>query len=107
MLIVRLNQETTAVMGALIGLGIGYVLEGQTLRFAVAGRWRQRVLRAAFGLGLTIACFFGLRALFGLVHTEGVVALGMRTLRHALIGFVGGWGAPWAFVRTGLAEREP
>jgi hypothetical protein len=106
MLVVHVSEDTTAAMGALVGLGTGYVLEGQTLRFAVAGAWRQRVLRGALGLALTVAAFFGLRALFGLLHVEGVVALGVRIFRYALIGFVGGWGVPWVFVQSGLSERD-
>jgi membrane-associated phospholipid phosphatase len=106
MLVVQPSEDTTAAMGALIGLGTGYVLEGQTLRFAVAGTWRRRVLRGALGLALTVAAFFGLRALFGLVHVKGAVALGVRTFRYALVGFVGGWGMPWVFVRSGLAGRD-
>jgi membrane-associated phospholipid phosphatase len=106
MLVVQISEDTTAAIGALVGLGTGYVLEGQTLRFAVAGAWRRRVLRGALGLALTVAAFLGLRALFGLLHVEGVVALGVRIFRYVLIGFVGGWGVPWVFVQSGLVGRE-
>jgi membrane-associated phospholipid phosphatase len=99
------GDDTTAAMGAAMGLGAGYLLEGQTLRFAVAGKGWKRLLRGALGLVLMVATHLCMRALFGLVHVEGSVELVWRTLRYALLGFAGGWGVPWVFVRTGLAGR--
>lgn len=105
MLLVQPGEDTAAAMGAVMGLGVGYVLEGQTSRFDTAGRWQQRVLRGALGLVLTISAYFCLRVLFGLVRVEGNLELAWRTLRYALVGFAGGWGVPWVFVRAGLARQ--
>jgi membrane-associated phospholipid phosphatase len=105
LLLVQPGEDTSAAMGAVMGLGVGYVLEGQTVRFDTAGTWQHKVLRGALGLGLTIATYFGLRVLFGLVPAEGNLKLAWRTLRYALVGFVGGWGVPWAFVRVGWAQQ--
>jgi hypothetical protein len=57
-------------------------------------------------LALVLAAYLGLSALFGLVHLEGAMEIAWRALRYALLGLVGGWGAPWVFVRLGLATRE-
>lgn len=105
LLLVQPGEDTSAAMGATIGLGVGYVLEGQTLRFATAGRWQQRALRGALGLVLTISVYLALRALFGLVPLQGNLGLALRTFRYALVGFAGAWGVPWVFLRAGLARR--
>jgi membrane-associated phospholipid phosphatase len=99
------GDDTTAAMGAAMGLGVGYLLDEQTLRFTVAGKGWKRVLRGALGLALMIATYLSLRALFGLVHVQGGWELAGRTLRYALLGFAGGWAVPWVFVRIGLAGR--
>jgi hypothetical protein len=72
----------------------------------VAGQTGKRLLRGALGLGLVLLAYVGLSALFGLVQLEGTPGLAWRTLRYSLIGLAGAWGAPWVFVRTGLADRE-
>jgi membrane-associated phospholipid phosphatase len=99
------DHDTTAAMGAAIGLGVGYVLERETLCFEERGRLPTRVLRGALGLMLMLAAYLGLSALFGLAHLAGTAALVWRTLRFFLLGFAGAWAVPWFFVRTGLAER--
>jgi hypothetical protein len=103
---VRPDEDTATAMGAALGMGVGAVLERQTIRFSVLGKSGRRILRGALGLVLLVAVYLGLKALFGLVHLEGTMELAWRALRYALLGFAGGWGAPWAFVRTGLAERD-
>ena len=76
------------------------------LRVLLSVMTSQELLRGVLGLGLTLAVHLGLRACFDLVPARGGWALGLRTLRYALVGFAGGWGAPWLFVQTGLAKRE-
>lgn len=107
-LVVHPLKDTATAMGALIGLGVGFVLEGQTLCFATEGRWWQRVLRGALGLVVVLAAYFGLSALFGLFDESmgAAMEIAWRVLRYALLGFVGGWGAPWLFTLSGLAEKE-
>lgn len=105
LLLVQPGEDSSAAMGALAGLGVGYILEGQTLRFATAGSWQQRALRGALGLVLTLSVYLALRALFGLVPLKGDLALALRTFRYAVVGFAGAWGVPWVFVRAGLARR--
>jgi membrane-associated phospholipid phosphatase len=104
-LVVLPSDDTTAAMGAAMGLGVGYLLEGQTLRFTVAGVGWKRVLRGALGLALMIAAYLSLTALFGLVDVAPAVEFAWRTLRYALLGFAGGWGVPWVLVQVGLAGR--
>lgn len=106
MLAVQPGEDTAAAMGAAVGMGLGSLLERQTVRFSVSGKRGQRVLRGLLGLTLVLTTYLGLSVLFGFVHLEGGTGIAVRTLRYALLGLVGGWGAPWVFVRLGLATRE-
>jgi hypothetical protein len=105
-LILLPGEDTAAAMGSAIGMGIGAALERQTVRSSVSGKMQRRVLRGTLGLALMLAIYAGLSALFSLVHLEGSLELAWRALRYALLGFAGGWGAPWVFVQTRLANRD-
>jgi hypothetical protein len=93
-------------MGAILGLGVGFVLESQTLRFETGGRWWQLVLRGALGLVGIAVTYGGLSVLFALWDGGGMFAeLAWRVIRYALLGFVGGWVLPWLFTVIGLAPK--
>jgi len=101
--------ESTAVpMGAALGLGVGYVLEGQTIGFSVSGSTLRRILRGTIGLVIVLVFYFGLSPIFDTFdesmgeNMENV----WRLVRYALIGFAGGWFMPWVFVKIGLAGVE-
>ncbi len=105
-LLIHPVEATATTMGAVLGLGVGFVLEGQTLRFGTEGRWWQRVLRGALGLVGIAVTYGGLSALFALWDAGGPFAeLAWRVIRYALLGFVGGWVLPWLFTVIGLAPR--
>ena len=108
-LLARPLYDMTVPMGAAIGLGIGYLLEGRTIRFSTDGPWLKRLLRAVLGLVIVLVTYLGLSALFDLATPliGQAAASALRALRYALVGFAGGWLAPWAFVRVKLADRAP
>ena len=102
-------DESTAVpMGAAMGLGVGYVLEGQTVRFSVSGTIWRRILRGFVGLVVILVAYFALGFIFGTFDELMGESLEnvWRLVRYAIIGFGGGWFMPWLFVKTRLAERE-
>ena len=107
-LLVHPVEGTATSIGALIGLGIGFLLEGQTLRFTTAGKWWQRILRGVLGLAVVLLAYFGLSALFGLFDERmgEAMAIVWRVIRYALVGLAGGWVAPWLFTVSGLARKE-
>jgi membrane-associated phospholipid phosphatase len=106
-LLVHPVETTATTMGAVLGLGVGFVLEGQTLCFGTGGRWWLRVLRAVLGLVGIAVTYGGLSALFALWDASGPSAeLVWRMIRYALLGFVGGWVLPWLFTVTGLARSQ-
>ncbi|TVP58470.1 MAG: phosphatase PAP2 family protein [Gemmatimonadales bacterium] len=84
----------------LLGAGIGAWFERRHLRFDSSGTLRRRLLRLLAGLPVAAAIWLGLR---GVSWPSEDLA---RTLRYSLLGFWLTAGAPFLFVRTGLAGRE-
>ncbi|MBN1954045.1 MAG: phosphatase PAP2 family protein, partial [Anaerolineae bacterium] len=87
---------------ALLGIGIGFVLEQRWVRFESRGAGWKRLLRALVGVAGLAAIYLGLR--FAFADMEPVVLF--RVARYALVGLWGGLGAPWLFVVLGLAARQ-
>ena len=88
--------------GTMVGIGAGLVLERRLVGFDVAGTVLQRGLRFGFGLVVLAGLWLGLRAAFD-GHEPAII---LRLVRYALVGFWGAVGAPWAFLKLGLAEQE-
>lgn len=107
-LLIHPVNGTATTLGAIMGLGVGFVLESETLRFSVVGPLWQRIARAVLGLLIVGIAYVGFSALFGLFDETMGIAMEIiwRTLRYGLIGFVGGWVAPWAQMRTGLLKAH-
>jgi hypothetical protein len=96
-------EPSGTTVGTFIGMGIGFAVEVRTSRFSARGEGWKRLLRYVIGIAGILALRFGLGAAFEGLEPE----LALRILRYALIGFWAAAGAPWVFVRTGLAERNP
>ncbi|HNT73658.1 MAG TPA: phosphatase PAP2 family protein [Anaerolineae bacterium] len=95
------TEEGVAAAAVLWGGGSGFVLERRWVGFESAGTWQQRALRLFLGHAVLLGIRFGLRAAF-----EGLEPLLVfRFIRYTLIGFWAGMGAPWAFVKAGLATK--
>jgi glycerophosphoryl diester phosphodiesterase len=103
LLAIRANEDTAAAMGAAAGMGLGSLLERETLDFSAAGEGGKRALRGLLGLAIVLAAYLGLNALFGLVRLESALEIVWRALRYVLLGLAASWGAPWVFVRIGLS----
>jgi len=102
-LAVRPGEEAAAAMGAAAGMGVGSLLERETIGFSVAGKGGKRALRGLLGLALVLSTYLGLSALLGLVHPEATIEIAWRVLRYTLLGLAASWGTPWVFVRLSLA----
>ncbi len=102
------GKDMATALGAMMGLGIGYLLEGQTIRFQAEGGWWRRILRAGMGLALVLVVYLALSALFASLGRGlgWAFEMGLRGLRYGLVGLTVGWVAPWLFVRCRLASRE-
>ncbi len=100
--LIRLNPETAVTLGAMLGFGIGLLLESHYIRFEPRSEWWKQVIKVLIGLAVGLAVRMALKPLFpaGDVFT---------LVRYGVIGLWMGAGAPWIFVITRLAKssREP
>lgn len=99
------SEDTAMTMGALSGMGLGFLLEGKFVGFSADGLWWRRVLRFLMGLILIIVFYVGLKAVFPTEVTPSL-ALACRAIRYGAVGVVGTFLAPWIFVKTALAEAK-
>lgn len=90
------NDDGMAAAGALLGGGLGYILETHVIKFSVAGSPIQRILRYVIGNALTLALFFGLDALFEGQEPADV----LRILRYASVTFFAMAAWPWVMGRA-------
>jgi membrane-associated phospholipid phosphatase len=88
--------------GTMVGIGAGLVLERRLVGFEVTGTLLQRALRFLLGIVVLAGLWLGLRMAFDGLEP----AILLRLLRYSLVGFWGAAGAPWAFLKLGLAKRE-
>ena len=99
LLLLHAETDTCSSLGTLLGLSLGVILERRFVRFGNAGSAARRALRFGVGIAVVLALYAGLKLIFP-------ADLGFRVLRYGLIGLWASFGAPWVFVRTGLAPRE-
>jgi len=90
-------------MAALLGLGVGLIMERKMVGFSVEGVWWQRGLRFVFGLVVVALFYAGPKLILPEVMAYGLEA-GLRIVRYALLGWAVAFLAPWLFVRLRLAS---
>jgi hypothetical protein len=94
------TEEGVTTSAVMLGMGLGLALERRWLGFETGGSGWQRVLRFLLGAGVMVGLWLGLRLVFAGLEA----AFLFRFIRYALMGLWGAFGAPWLFVRMGLAE---
>lgn len=92
-------EMAATTMGAILGMNVGFILEGQYVKFTVSGPWWRRVLRFVLGMALVAVFYVGLKALFPTEVTHSV-AIALRALRYSLVGLATAFLAPWLFVKA-------
>lgn len=97
------TKDTVAAMAAAAGIGAGMALAEGRLTFDAGGGLRQRALRFAAGIIVTLALYVGPR--FVLPDAGSPYYLVFRFVNYGLIGAWLSFGAPWTFNRLGLAGR--
>jgi membrane-associated phospholipid phosphatase len=96
-------HEATVTAGAtLMGMGVGFALDRRWLHFETAGPVWQRALRYTLGVVGMLALYAGLKAIF----VPLTPVLFWRFIRYTLMGLWGSLGAPWVFIRAGVATRR-
>ena len=94
------NEDVTDLVGAFCGLGLGVPLEVAKVQYKEHnGSWAQRLARYLLGLVVLILIWRGLKP-FLPDDTLG------NFIRYGFIGFWIAFGAPWAFVKSGLATSK-
>jgi len=96
------DKAVLSMVSVLMGVAAGFALERRLVGFSCAGRRRQKALRYVVGVVVLFGLWAGLKAAFSGLEPAAV----FRFVRYLLVGLWGGAGAPWMFVRIGLAERE-
>ncbi|MBC8248227.1 MAG: phosphatase PAP2 family protein [Anaerolineales bacterium] len=99
------TENTAMAIGALSGMGLGFLLEDKFVGFSADGLWWKRVLRFLVGLILVIVFYVGLKAVFP-TGAAPSLALAWRAIRYGIVGVVGTFVAPWVFVKATLAEAR-
>jgi hypothetical protein len=95
-------EYAVAAASVFFGGGIGFALETHYLRFSARGVWWKRAVRLLLGVALITGLRFGLKDLFDGLEPASL----FRIIRYSLIGFFAAFGAPWLFVRIGLAKAK-
>ena len=98
------NEYSAQLMGVLLGLASGFLVELRWVGFSAGGPLWQRALRFIVGVAVLIVVWLGTKAIFP--SEPETTARFFRLLRYALVGGWASLGAPWLFVSVGLAPRE-
>lgn len=89
----------------LLGLGVGFTLEGSWVRFRIDGPFWKRGLRYGLGIAVAFVIAFGLERTF----PEDPLWLNavLEVARMLLLALWIAYYAPWTFVRLKLASADP
>jgi hypothetical protein len=98
------SDDALAALGVFCGAGVGIVLTLQWVHFDAAGPLWQRAARLVLGIVVLLALRMGLKVVFP-DKGEALYAV-MRFVRYAVVGLWAGLGAPWLFVKLGLAKTK-
>jgi len=91
-------------MSAMVGFGLGLIMERKWVGFRVDGAWWRRGLRFLVGLLLVAIFYIGLKLILPEGMAYGLEA-GLRFVRYVLVGWAATFLAPWLFVKLRLAEQ--
>ncbi len=96
---IHLTHDTAVDMGAVLGFNIGLILEEDYVRFEPRAALRKQILKIIVGIGGVLALRLALKTIL----PEQPI---FDFVRYTVLGFWLGLGAPWAFVKAGLAGQE-
>jgi|FLYN01.1.fsa_nt_gi membrane-associated phospholipid phosphatase len=94
------SDDGMAAAGALLGSGLGYILETHVIKFTVAGSALQRIVRYLIGIILALVLFFGMDALFEGREPADI----LRIARYAAVTLFAVAIWPWLMGRLGLSR---
>jgi hypothetical protein len=101
----RSSTHYFSLAGAFFGALAGFVLMLGSARFKVKSTWWQRSACYLLGIASLLLIYFGLDMLFGLIAIdESVLGYVLRYVRYGTVSFWVTFGAPWTFLKIGLAD---
>lgn len=98
------NDVMVQVTGAFAGIAVGIALTIRFLDFDASGQIWKRIVRFLLGVAVVAVIYFGLRMIFP-NEGESLYAV-FRFIRYGLVGLWISLGAPWLFLRVGLADSR-
>jgi membrane-associated phospholipid phosphatase len=105
LLLLHATDDTTRLMGVLLGAGVGVALLRMRVDYDAGGSLWQRGVRFVLGMAVVLALRFGLKAISP--HSPEPLYLVADFLRYAILGLWMGLGAPWLFRTLRLTpDRE-
>lgn len=90
--------------GAFFGLACGAIIIKSTGGFITIGSLAQRTARFIIGVIVVLILWRGLGSIFP--GGQSLAACILRYFRYGLVGFWVSGGAPWLFIRIGIAQPE-
>lgn len=96
------SEDVVTAAATFIGLGTGIIFERHHLHFSTDGSVVARASRFLLGGLILVGLWLGLRTAFSDLDPE----LLLRLVRYTIVGLWGAFGAPWLFLKVGLAHRE-
>jgi len=102
LLAVQPDDVMVQVTGAFAGIAVGVALAIRYLKFDARGPLWKRTVRFVLGVAVVAGIVFGLRPVFPSAGDPLYAVL--RFIRYGLAGAWISLGAPWLFLRLGLAE---
>lgn len=101
------TEGSITTMSALLGFGVGLIMERSMVRFRVDGEWWRKSLRFLVGIVIVALLYFGPKLILPEEMAYGLEAA-LRFVRYSLVGWAVAFLCPWLFVRLKLAEQtEP
>ncbi len=106
-------ETALTTTGTLFGGLTGFTLELRFLQFSTNGSRIRKLFRFLTGIAGIVVIYFGLKLLFSAIlggiygeEAHGTLLFSaFRFLRYSALGLWFSWGAPFLFIKTGLAEK--
>jgi membrane-associated phospholipid phosphatase len=101
-----ISMKDTMISGAFFGLAAGMIYTPRIAHFSVQGSYGEKMLRYMAGMAGVAVLYVVPKLLFSSFEDGGSNESLVRFIRYAMVGAWVSLGAPWLFMRTGLAKRD-
>lgn len=104
-LMCMLHRADVSAAAGFFGLALGWILNREKIHASATGPLVKRTLRFLLGASVMAGLYLGLKLILpGSDTPSGPL---FRFIRYGLLGFWASAGAPWLFIKLGLAELRP